>query len=343
MLKRLFIALVFTPLLFLFACQSSGDKHNNQTNVSEDKDKSTISLRLDRFELDLFALPVDSINLALPKLQQKYGEFFDIFTNRIINIGSYKKPDFSTHLKSFITDRYMYTTYDMVKKEYPSLDDQKIQLEVAFQKYHEIFPKKVIPHIYSLISGFNQSIITSDTILGISLDKYLGRTCEFYVNLELNQYQRRTMEKSYLVTDAMRGWCYSEFLYDDSAENLLTNILYQGKIIYLMKELFPETSDTIIFGYTNKQLNWCKSNVNPMWTFLIEHKLLFSTDYMTINKLTNPAPFTTLFTTESPGKAVNWLGYQIIKSYMKSNNVSFEALLKNKDFQSILEQSKFQP
>jgi E3 ubiquitin-protein ligase DOA10 len=80
-----------------------------------------------------------------------------------------------------------------------------------------------------------------------------------------------------------------------------------------------------------------------MWSFLAEKKLLYSTDQLTINKLTGPAPFTSLFTSESPGRAVIWLGYRIIESYMRNNKVSLEALLEDNDYQQILAKAKFRP
>ena len=40
------------------------------------------------------------------------------------------------------------------------------------------------PEIFTCITGFNNSIITGDSVLGISLDRYLGADCEYYPGLE---------------------------------------------------------------------------------------------------------------------------------------------------------------
>ncbi len=340
MLKRICLPLFVGIIILLFSCQT--EKKPDNQNSSSNKEQ-TFQLKVNRFEKELFSVPVDSINSEIPNLEKKYGVFWDIFTNKIINIGSSKKPDFPKYLKNFLTDRYMFMTYQKVMKVYPDLTVPTHEMEDAFVEYRSFFPEKPIPHVYTLISGYNQSVITADTILGISIEKYLGKDFEYYQNMGLPLYQRRLMSKEYIATDALRGWCYSEFLYDDSAENVLTNILYEGKIIYLMKNLFPEKHDTVIMGYSAKQLKWTKENLKPMWTYLIENKLVFSTDYMTINKLINPAPFTAMFNTESPGRAVVWLGYQIIDSYMKNNKITIPALLADKNYQGILEKSKFNP
>lgn len=331
---------IFTAIFFVSCKPDKSGATASEGTETEQK----VQLKVSRFEIDLFTIPFDSVAARLPELKTKYGPFLDIFASRrVINIGNPANPEFPKYLKSFITDRYMYLTYKKVMEVFPDLNKQSKELEDAFVKYHEIFPERVIPHVYTLISGYNQSVITADTMLGISLDKYLGQDCEYYDNLGLPFYQRRIMSKEYLSTDAMRGWSYSEFLFNDSAENVLTNLLYEGKIIYLMKELFPEKHDTIISGYSEKHLQWCRANVEPMWTFLIENKLLFSTDYMTINKLVNPAPFTALFNSESPGRAAVYIGYRIIDSYMRNNNVSIPELFADENYQAILEKSKFQP
>lgn len=341
MLKRFCLPVFICCIINFISCRPDNRKPHSASNP--DIQEQALNLRINRFEVDLFSMPIDSIAGAIPSLKAKYGPFLDIFTNKIINIGNSTRPDFAKNLKSFITDRYMYLTYKKVMEVYPNFNEQSAEIENAFTNYKELFPDKTIPHFYTLISGYNQSVVTADTILGVSLDKYLGANCEYYSNLGLPLYQRRVMSKEYLATDALRGWCYSEFLFNDSSENVLTNLLYEGKMIYLMKELFPETHDTIIFGFNDKQLKWCNNNIKEMWTFLVERKLVFSTDYMTINKLINPAPFTSLFNSESPGRAAVWLGYKIIDSYMKNNDVTIPALLKDENYQGILEQSKFQP
>ena len=98
-----------------------------------------------------------------------------------------------------------------------------------------------------------------------------------------------------------------------------------------------------MFGYTPDQMRWCQNNIAQMWTYLVEKKMLYKTDYLTINKLIAPAPFTSFFTRESPGRAAVWLGYQIIDSYMRHNKVTLETLLLDNDYQKILAKAKFRP
>jgi uncharacterized protein YjaZ len=54
-------------------------------------------------------------------------------------------------------------------------------------------------------------------------------------------------------------------------------------------------------------------------------------------------PFTSSFSQESPARTGAWLGWQIVKAYMKKNNVSLKQLLDNVDSQEILEKSGYKP
>ena len=77
---------------------------------------------------------------------------------------------------------------------------------------------------------------------------------------------------------------------------------------------------------------------------MIEKKLLFETNYLTINKFVNPAPFTSGFPKNSPGQAVLWLGREIIYAYMKRNpEISLSELMMNDNYQRILSESRYEP
>ena len=294
-------------------------------------------------EQSLFTIPADSIPASIPHLEEQYGELFDLYSNGIIYIGSPKNPEYSEELTKFLTDTIMNLVYNRVTEVYPNMKDVETGLSKAFSTYRNTFPDRVIPSVYTLISGFNQSMITADTILAIALDKYLGNNEEMYFMLDIADYQRQAMDRKYLTTDCMKAWLYSEFPHNDSINNVLSNILYEGKIMYAMRQLFPQTPDSLLFGYTPDQMHWCRSNTAQMWTFMVDKRMLYATDHLTISKLIGQAPFTSLFTRESPGRAVVWLSYQIVASYMKHNKTTLEALLLNNDDQQILAKARFKP
>lgn len=337
----LICAIAFGLMIWLTSCNC---KRNNHANSSSGKLKNPVKIHIERLEKDLFAISPDAVAQAIPGLKSKYGEFFDLYNYKVVQLGPVESPKYPQALKAFITDYYMNTDYNRVMKVFPDISLLENEFTDAFSKYYEFFPNKKIPRIFTCISGWNQSVVTTDTILGVALDKYLGRNCDLYDKLQLDKYMRYPMQKEYILPDCMRDWGYTAFDTKDTSMNVLGNMLYEGKIIYFMKQLLPNTPDTIIFAYTPNQMRWCNNNAHQMWTFLVENKLLFSTDILTIHKLIYPAPFTNFFTKESPGRAVVWLGYKIVDSYMKHNQAeTLPGLMTNTQYQEILRKSEYKP
>ena len=59
--------------------------------------------------------------------------------------------------------------------------------------------------------------------------------------------------------------------------------------------------------------------------------MLYSTDQKLAPRFINPAPFSKFYLeidNDSPGQVGAWIGWQIVRSYMKNNDVSIEELLK---------------
>ena len=302
-----------------------------------------IPIKIDRLEQSLFAIPIDSIPEYIPRLEQRYGELFDLYSILMFRIFP-NHPNYHEELSKFLTDYHIHVACKKVMEVFPDLTDIESGLGKAFYNYRKEFPDRIIPAVSTLITGFGESIIVADTILAIALDNFLGKNEDLYFRLELPNYRRQTMDRKFIVPNSMKEWVSTDFSYNDSIDNVLTNILYEGKVMYALRQLLPETPDSLLFGFTPDQMRWCRNNTKQMWTFLVEKKMLYATDYLTINKLIGLAPFTSLFTTESPGRAVVWLGYRIIESYMKNNKtVTLEALLLDNDYQQILAKARFKP
>ena len=108
--------------------------------------------------------------------------------------------------------------------------------------------------------------------------------------------------------------------------------------------MYPKLEEQENMGFTEDQIKWCKNNETQMWTRLVEEKLLFSTDPMNIRKLVEDAPNTRFFTTESPGRAAVWQGWQIINAYVERNpNLSVHQVMSKRNYQELLRLSRYNP
>jgi hypothetical protein len=333
-------------LLFIVGAILNGCKRNRlEVNVSG----IHLKIEIKRFEQDLFNIDLVNISDEIRGLEEKYGIFFSLF-NRVLDIGQSNLPDYPEYLKAFITDPINNQVYDKIMEVYPDVNEIKEKLTIAFKHYKYYFPGKPVPDVYTYVSGFNSCLIIDSTILGIGLDLYLGSDCVFYQRMDLANYTRLKMNKNKIVSDCMYAWASTEWEFEGNGpasgnrNNVLNNMIYQGKLLYFVKAMIPDEKNEIIMGFSPDELRWCKMNEQEIWVYLIEHKLLFSTDYMVINKLIKDGPFTSYFTRESPARAAVWTGLQIVEEYMNNNpEVTLNDLMVNTEYQKILSLSKYNP
>ena len=207
-----------------------------------------------------------------------------------------------------------------------------------------------MPQLYTYISGFNASLLIDEGILGLGLDRYLGKDIAWYDQLGIPKYMQRKMVPEKIPSDCMYVLAMTEFPFQPAGsdtvvtENVINKMIYEGKLLYFVQAMMPKEKEELITGFTPEQLKWCRDNEMAMWAYLIEHKMLFKTDYLTINKLTRDAPFTSYFPRESPGRAANWIGWQIVQRYMKRNSgVTLPELMHETRYQKILNGSAYDP
>ena len=336
---RIIIILSFSFCMLTIVSCKRNQYRVNTSSISAD-------IQIKRLEADLFSPDPSDIPSGIPELREKYGGFLQLFSY-VINAGDINDPEFSDLLLSFVTDKLNNEVYAAVMKLYPEITPIEEEIEDAFRHYLWHFPDKRIPTVITCITGFNNSIITGDSVIGIGLDRYLGRDCSYYPQLGIYRYISARMNNYNIVPDCIYGWGATEWDFDAMkypAGNVMAEMIHEGKLKYFEKCMLPEINDTVVFGFTEDQMKFCRNNERQMWQYLIEHDLLFSTDQFTIRKLTDEAPFTSYFTSESPGRAAVWLGFRIVESYMmKNREISLETLMDNTEIQGIIERAKYDP
>ena len=326
---------LFCLTVLLFSCTRNPLKIN-VSNV-------TLNLKIKHLDIDLLKIGQEEMPAAISLLKASYKEFFDIFTYRMIAIGGTEQENFPQLLYSFVSDTLITSLKPNVAQKIDTLQLRK-ELELAFKHYKYYFPQKEIPVIYTCISGFNQSVVTADKVLGVSLDKYLGVDSRFYTRLGLPVYKIRNMHPRKIVPDMMYAWATTEWPRGDNANSLLTQMIQEGKAMYFVDAMLPDLNDTLKIGFTARQLEYCKKSEASMWAFLAEHKLLFTTDRMNIKRFMDDGPYTSAFTDQSPGRTGTWIGWQVVRSYMTQHKeVKLAELMEMTDYQAILNQSGYQP
>lgn len=335
-------------LTALFACSQPANKPIEEplrTDAPEsNNDVHRLNIQVHRFDQDLFSISKDSFTKDTTELYRKYNRFFDLFTSQIIRVGNKKFPLFRENVLGFTNDPDIRSVYNEVQRQYPDLDAETEDFDIAFSRFHAVFPDSLLPKVNTLISGFNYNIVLSDSTLSVGLDMYLGDSCRFYEMLALPAYKTKRMNRDNIVSDAMKGFLIGSFENNHKDNDLISRMLYEGKIIYLITQFLPHYKTSQAIGYSEQEERWCSENEGKIWSHFIDKKLFYSSDFNDELIYINDGPFTKGFPNEAPPKIGVWLGYQIIKSYMNKNQeTTINQLMELNDAHEIFNKSGYKP
>lgn len=331
-MKKLFIALLLTSL-FLVSC----NKNKFKINTADVK----LDVKIERFDQDFMNMDTSNLEQSILQMSQKYGEFFTRYTTSVVMLGNPDQSQSKSHIKAFVGDSMVREVYKESQKVFADVSDIESETKDALKYIKYYFPALKIPRVSMHISGFNQNIVSTPDLLSISIDNYLGADYAMYKGIAYD-YQLQNMTRSKVAPDIVLGYLMTNFAIETNG-TLLNLMISRAKIYYLQSVIMPQRPEQDIVGYTKAQLDWCVANEQNMWSYLMENKQLYNTSQLVLAKYINPAPFTVNFTQDSPGQAAIWLGLQIVKSYMDNNSVTLPELMKETDYQKILEESMYKP
>ena len=243
-----------------------------------------------------------------------------------------------------INDPLLQELYTEVNKKYPKLNKLENELVDFFKHVQYYYPEYKTPRIITVISevDLEAKAIYSNQFVFISLDCYLGKDHHFYA--DFTEYQRMTLEENQILPDLVASFS-ADKIAKISDRSLLSLMIYHGKELYMKDKLIPDYSDAAKIAYTEEQIKWCQENEYQMWSYFIENNLLYEANVKNEFRFINEAPFSKFYLeidNESPGRVGQWLGWQIVKSYMDNNDVSLQDLLVT-DAKTIFERSKYKP
>ncbi len=316
---------------------SSCDNNPHDVDVSGIE----IQLKVKHFDQDLFGETKDWKQKSR-SLSAEYGDFYINLTQMIPNLGDIDDPAHYRYLESFASDPDILDLQKTIEERLPNRIRFTSDFVNAFRYYRFHFPNRVVPELIYFNSALNASPLVNDTQMGVGLDLFLGSDFELYDRVGYPQYLSSRMKPEYLVHNSMRGWLISEFPKAE-AENLLDDIIWEGKILYAMDAMFPFDEDSLKIEYKSEQIAWCKTFEANVWAHFIEKELLYETSMAERMKYLNEGPFTSGFAKESPARVGKWLGWQIVRAYMKENQIKLSELFALKDAQAILRDSKYKP
>jgi len=317
-MKRLLVIILI--LINFYSC-------NRGNSINQEVTKIEMDLVVERFDR-IFA---EASKSDLPKLKQSFPFLFSARFSDSLWIA--KMQDTLQQHLSAESDRV-----------FGDFESTRSDIKLLFQHLKYYFPEFKTPRVITVNSNvdYRNKVIVTDSIVIIALDTYLGSDHEFYSGIQ--QYLAQNFNKDQITPDLATEYA-KKYSYQQQRRTFLDEMIFFGKLLYFKDAVVPLKTDAEKVGYTQNQLDWANSNEAEIWRNFIENELLFSTDSDLIKRFINPAPFSKFYLeldSESPGRIGQFMGWKIVKAYMKENDISLSKMLITNPI-DIYNNSKFKP
>lgn len=252
----------------------------------------------------------------------EFGAFWNIYNRHILGLTD--APYYRNGLAAFMGDTSIARLYADTHREYADLSSEAKALSAVTARYRVLFPERPIPVFQTHVSGLNQSVVTMDSLLSVSLDCYLGSDYPLY-RYRYNDYELPSHSRKRLVPDI------GEVLLRNSlpvpeGRTLLDAMIYEGRVLYLLSGLLGTDSVTTVTGFSAEEAQWCITNETAIWRSIVEQQHLFASDNILIRKYIHPSPFTAPLTHDAPGRTGRWVGWRIVTEYARKRKLSPQEL-----------------
>lgn len=320
--NSLFVMVAAVGLLLLAGCR--------QTPAEQ------VSFR--RFDKLLFETPVDQLH---QRLLQERG----MYDTELLNLHP-EDADFMQMLEGFVNDPTMRDVYHLVDSVLGDMQPQAEQLGAALQRASRLDASIRYDRVYTFVSGmfdYNMRVGCNSHEMIISLDQYVLPFAARYGYFGCPQFIVMQSRPEYMVADCMTAVARERIAIPQEKDmTLLDYMVSEGKAIYFAQQVLPGTPDSILMRYTASQTEWMERNEEHVWSYLLQNKLLYETDYIRFHNLIDDAPKTNAFRDSAP-RTTDYIGWHIVMQYMKNSGSTMQELFSETDAQKILNQSNYRP
>lgn len=174
---------------------------------------------------------------ALQQMNIRYPMQTRMLIEDVLRIGHVSDPDINSKLLYFYRDSILQSLISDVEYQYANVDDISNAFTSAFKRLREHLQDIPLPNVYTQIGALNQSVVISDSLIGISLDKYLGADYPLYAQY-YPKSQRDMMTREMIVPDCLVFYILSFYpLPEADATSHEEADLHMGKIQWLVNKV----------------------------------------------------------------------------------------------------------
>ncbi len=311
--------------------------------LSLSADAEKLDLKVNRFEQALFEINAENVVELSSKWKTDFGTFDEVFAGQIMQKGNLTDEQYHRELLAFTQHKDMREAYDSVVIMFADFTAIQQELELAFWQFSNDFPSYPIPEITTFFGGFNYGVVTYDDNIAIGLENFLGENSKYYSLLGDPSYLRFQKQKKFIASNVMEVWLNEYFQQYLGGRDLLSQLIYKGKVMYCIDKMLPELAMEDKFRFTAEQMDWAQENEASIWQYIVNDDLLFSKDEQQFRTFVNYAPFAKGMPEQAPGRVGYYIGYKMVSEFMDNNEIDVEQLMYITDSRKFLQQSKYKP
>ena len=302
-----------------------------------------MALKVNRFEKELFSINQENLIEKTNNWDEMFGSFNEVFATQIIQVSPLDKEQYYNRLLAFTQNKDMREAYDSTALVFLDFSEIQHNLELAFGQFAIHFPSYPIPEITTFFGGFTYGVVTYDNNIAIGLEYFLGKDSKYYEYLGDPMYLRYQKQKAFILSNVMEVWFNEHFQKYLRGKDLLSQLIYKGKMMYFLDKMLLELTLKDKFRFTTEQMDWVEDNESSIWEYFIHEDLLFSKKENEFRSFVSYAPFAKGMPKEAPGRVGYFIGYRIVNEYMKNNNIDIQELMYLTDSRKFLQKSKYKP
>ena len=230
--------------------------------------------------------------------------------------------------------------YAQAQTAFGKLEKLEESFGIAFAEIRKIYPEFKEPRIVAAFTGLQNDLVVSDSLVIISLEAFIGPDAKF--KLEEPQYILRRYGQEYIVPTVVRMLSNAYNKGDFTKESFTTDLIFYGKSLEFARAVLPHVEDSLIIGFTNREMQLAYENQEIIWAHVIDRNLLNSDNPAVNAKYFGERPYVGEIGPDCPGRIGQWLGWRIVELYrMENPKVSIASLMANPDAAAILRGSKY--
>lgn len=323
------VLVVLSTVLFICSCK---DSCQNDVDLSENR----VEVKINRIDQKLRSVKTIEKVTELLEQNKAYQEF-------IIPRGM-SENEVVYRLFQLGTDTSFNILYHEVDSVYADLDVLETDLSDLFSHVSYYYPKWESPEVITMVSGFGgYDIAQTNEIVVIGLDYFLGPNAKF-VDQTFPGYILKYYTPEQLPYKVAMNLSKPFNAFDPKDQSVLAHMIYYGKAYYFTQQMIPCSSDSVICEYSPTEIGLLQDDPAYVWAHFVQNKLFYNADRKAIQKYIDDRPKTFEIGENCPGRVGRWLGFEVVKSYMKTHpEVSLKMLMEMTDAKKIFNDSQYHP